>query len=269
MAIAAELFRRGLSDHRRALAGWCAGIVLYVVLLSAIFPSIEGSPQLSELLDDYPEALKALLGLNDAVDITKGAGFIDTELFSFMLPLLAIVLAISSGARTLAGEEDAGRLELVFAYPVSRRRAVTAKAAAVGVETAIFCTVAFAALVLAGAVFDLELALGNLAGGLLGVGLLALLHGCLAIATGAARPSRALAVGVPASLAAGAYLVGGLHGIAGWLDPFRFLSSFWWTGQAPLSGGVDYPRLSVVAIAAAATLAAALALIGRRDLETT
>ncbi len=221
------------------------------------------------MLDDYPEALKALLGLSGAVDITKGAGFIDTELFSFMLPLLAIVLAIGSGARTLAGEEDAGRLELVLAYPVSRRRTVAAKAAAVGVEVTIFCAVAFAALALAGPAFDLELPLGNLVGGLLGVGLVALLHGWLAIATGAARPSRALAVGIPAALAAGAYLVGGLHGIAGWLDPFRFLSSFWWTGQAPLSSGVDYGRLAVVAIAAVATLAAAIALIGRRDLEAT
>ena len=149
MTIAAELFRRGLSDHRRALIGWCAGIFAYVVLLAAIFPSIEGSPQLSELLDNYPEALNDLLGLSGAVDITKGAGFIDTELFSFMLPLLAIVLAIGSGARTLAGEEDAGRLESVLAYPVSRRRTVAAKAAAVGLEVTIFCAVAFAALAFA------------------------------------------------------------------------------------------------------------------------
>lgn len=244
------------------------GVVLYVLLLAAIFPSIEGSPQLSELLDSYPEALKSLLGLTGAVDITSGAGFLDTELFSFMLPLLAIVLAIGSGARTLAGEEDAGRLELVLAYPVSRRRALAAKAGAVGVETAIFCAFAFAALALASPIFDLRLPLGNLAGGLVGIGLLALLHGWLAIAAGAARPSRALAVGVPATLAAGAYLVGGLHTIAGWLDPFRYASSFWWTGQAPLSGGVDYARLTTVVVGAAATLAVAIVLIDRRDLET-
>ena len=118
----AELFRRGLTDHRRALAGWCVGVVLYVVLIAAIFPSIRDSPELSDLLDNYPEALKSLLGLTGAVDITRGAGFVDTELFSLMLPLLAIVLAIGSGARTIAGEEDAGRLELVLSYPVSRRQ---------------------------------------------------------------------------------------------------------------------------------------------------
>ena len=192
----------------------------------------------------------------------------DTELFSFMLPLLAIALAIGSGARTLAGEEEAGRLELVLAYPVSRRRTVAAKAAAVAVEVAVFCATAYTALALTSPVFNLDLPPGRLAGGLLGVFLLALLHGWLAVATGAARPSRALAIGVPAAAAAAAYLVGGLHELAGWLDPFRFVSSFWWAGQAPLSSGVDYADLLVLALATAAALPAALALIGNRDLDT-
>jgi ABC-2 type transport system permease protein len=185
-----------------------------------------------------------------------------------MLPLLAIVLAIGSGARTLAGEEDAGRLELVLAYPVSRRSVVAGKAAAVAVETAVFCAVAYAALALASSAFGLGLPLGRLAGGLLAVFVIALLHGWLAIATGAAWPSRALAVGVPAALAAAAYLVSGLHEVAGWLDPFRFVSSFWWAGQAPLSGGVDYSHLLVLALAGAFVLATALVLIARRDIET-
>ena len=192
----------------------------------------------------------------------------DTELFSFMLPLLAIVLAIGSGARTLAGEEETGRLELVLAYPVSRRRVVAAKAAAVAVEVAAFCVIAYVALALASRLFDLGLPLGRLAGGLLGVFLLALLHGWLALATGAARPSRALAIGIPAAAAAAGYLVGGLHELAGWLDPFRFVSSFWWTGQAPLSNGVDYAHQLVLALATIAVLAIALILIGHRDLDT-
>ncbi len=237
-------------------------------MLAAIFPSIQDSPDFSNLLENYPEALKSLFGLTGAVDITRGAGFVDTELFSLMLPLLAIVLAIGSGARTLAGEEETGRLELVLAYPVSRRRVVAAKAAAVAVEVAAFCVIAYVALALASRLFDLGLPLGRLAGGLLGVFLLALLHGWLALATGAARPSRALAIGIPAAAAAAGYLVGGLHELAGWLDPFRFVSSFWWTGQAPLSNGVDYAHQLVLALATIAVLAIALILIGHRDLDT-
>ena len=189
------------------------------------------------------------------------------ELFSFMLPLLMIVLAIGSGARTLGGEEDAGRLELVFAYPVSRQSAV-ARRGRVGVETGVFCCAAYAALALVSPVFGLGLPLGPPRGG-------SSPSSCSRWFTAGSRSRPAAASAEPAArdrhaggAAAAAYLVGGLHGLAGWLDPFRFLSSFWWAGQAPLSSGVDYRRLLVLALAAAAVLAAALVLIGRRDLET-
>jgi beta-exotoxin I transport system permease protein len=264
----AELLSRGLRDNRRGLIAWCIGVAAYVVLLSAIFPSIKGAPELDKLIESYPDALKSLLGLSENADISSGAGYIDAELFSFMLPLFALVLAIGAGARTLAGEEESGRLELVFAYPVRRRNVVLAKGAAVGLEVAGFCASAFAALALASPVFGLDLSFGRLAAGLTGVGLLGLLHGWIALAVGAAVPSRALAIGVSAALAAGAYLVAGLHGLAGWLDPFRVLSSFWWIGQAPLQQGVDGWGLLVIAAAAAAALGLGAVLIGRRDLAS-
>jgi ABC-2 type transport system permease protein len=253
-------------DHRRALLAWCVGVAAYIALLAAIFPSIEGSQEFDDLVEQYPEALKSLFGLGG--DITTGPGFMDAELFSLMLPLLALVLAIGSGARLLAGEEEAGRLELLLAYPVLRRSAVLAKGAAVAVDVAAFSAAAFAALALLSPAFGLDLSLGRLAGAVLGGWLLAVLHGWLALAVGALRPGRALAVGVPAALAAAGYLVGGLHELAGWLDPFRFLSAFWWIGQSPLGSGVDLSRYLVPAAAAVLVLAAGAFLLERRDLQT-
>jgi len=83
-----------------------------------------------------------------------------------------------------------------------------------------------------------------------------------------AWPSRAPAIGIPAALAAGAYLVSGLHELAGWLDPFRFLSPFWLVGSSPLQGGVDRWGVLVVVIVSFAVLAAGSLLLERRDLET-
>ena len=60
----------------------------------------------------------------------------------------------------------------------------------------------------------------------------------------------------------------GLHGVAGWLDPFRFLSSFWLVGSSPLQGGTKgWGIVAVVAVAAVALVAGA-SLVERRDLET-
>ena len=265
--MAAELFRRGVRDHRHALAGWCMGIVGYVALIASIFPSIEDSPELNDLIESYPEILKSLFGITEGGGLTSGAGFLDAELFSFMLPLLVLVLAISSGARSFAGEEDAGRLELVLAYPVRRRSAVVAKGVAVMIEVVVACAAAIAAILLFDVVVGLDLSLAHVAEAFVWLIALGLFYGLLALAVGATYPSRALALGVAAGTAALGYLVGGLHELAGWLDPFRFVSPFWLVGQSPLQGGTDLVGVIVVLVAAFVALGVGAVLVERRDLE--
>ena len=263
-----EPARRELLDHRRSLAGWCVGVVGYAALIAAIFPSIESSPEFDELIENYPEALKALFGISEGGSITSGAGYLDVELFGLMLPLLVLVLAIGAGARAFAGEEDAGRLELVLSYPVRRRGVVLAKGLAVAVSVAIVCAAAGLAIAVLDPLVGLDLVLGNLAAAIAGLAVLGVLHGWLALAVGAAIPSRALAIAVPAGLAAAGYLVNGLHGLAGWLDPFRFLSPFWLVGSSPLQDRVDPLGTLVVAGAAVVVLVAGAVLVERRDLRT-
>jgi ABC-2 type transport system permease protein len=168
-----------------------------------------------------------------------------------MLPLLVLVHAIGAGARAIAGEEDAGRLELLLAYPVRRRDAVLAKGAAVAASVAVLCAAAGLTMLVLDPVFGLELSLGNLAEAIVGLAVLGLFHGWLALAVGAAIPSRALAIGIP-----------------GWLDPFRVLSPFWLVGSSPLQNGVDALGTLAVAAAAVVVLAAGAALLERRDLQT-
>jgi len=265
--MAPEVLRRGILDHRRALAGWCAGIVGYVALIASIFPSIEGSPELNQLIESYPDVLKSLFGITGAGNLTSGAGFLDAELSSFMLPLLVLVLAIGSGARTFAGEEDAGRLELVLAYPVTRRSAVVMKGLAVLVEVVLACIAAVAAILLFDAIVGLDLSLEHVAGAFVWLVALGVFYGWLALAVGAAYPSRALALGIAAGTAAVDYLIGGLHDLAGWLDPFRFISPFWLVGQSPLQQGTDLLGVVVVLAASVVVLAVGATLVERRDLE--
>ena len=244
------------------------GIVAYIGLIVAIFPSIEGSPEFDDLLESYPEVLKSLFGIVEGGSITSGPGYLDAELFSFMLPLFVLLLAIGSGARTFAGEEDAGRLELVLSYPVRRREAVLAKGLAVGSEVLLVCVAAGLALLVLDPLVGLDLSPGRVTAAMASLAALGLLHGWLALAVGAATSSRALAIGVPAGLAAAAYLVNGLHAIAGWLDPFRFASSFWLVGSSPLQGGADAWGILVVVHVAILALGAGSLLVERRDLET-
>ena len=262
----AELTRRALVDNRRSLAGWTSGAAAYVLLIAAVFPSISGAG-LDKLVEHYPDTLKSLFGITGSGSLSTGSGFLDAELFSFMIPLLILVLAIGTGARLFAGEEDAGRLELVLAYPVRRSRAVLADAAAVAAEVVLVGLATGLALAIADPIFDLGLDGGNAAAAVSGVALLGLFYGWLGLAIGAATGNKAIAVGAAAGYAALAYLASGLHSLAGWLDPFRFLSPFWWIGASPLQHGIRASGVMVVLAASAAVLAAGAWLVDRRDLE--
>jgi ABC-2 type transport system permease protein len=236
-------------------------VIGYAALVSSIFPSIKASADFQKLVEHYPDALKSLFGIGHGGSITAGAGFIDAE-------LLVLVLAIGSGARTFAGEEEAGRLELLLAYPVRRRDTLLAKAAAVAGEVALVCLVGFGALAVLSEAVGLDLNLSRLAAALAGVAALGLLYGWLALAVGAAVPSKVLATGLPAGYAAAAYLVGGLHNLAGWLDPLRFVSPFWLVGSAPLQNGVRSWGVLVVLATALFALAVGSVLVDRRDIES-
>jgi ABC-2 type transport system permease protein len=135
-------------------------------------------------------------------------------------------------------------------------------------EIAIVCLVGFVALAALNELIGLELDYSRLAAAFAGLTALGLLYGWLALAVGAAAPNTALAIGLSAGYAAAAYLVSGLHSLAGWLDPLRFLSPFWLVGSAPLQNGVKGWGVLVVVVAALVALAAGSVLVERRDLET-
>jgi hypothetical protein len=135
-------------------------------------------------------------------------------------------------------------------------------------EVALVCAAAGLTILVFDPLVGLDLSVGRVAAGLVYLATLGLFYGWAALAVGAAVPSRALAIGIPAGAAAAAYLVNGLHGVAGWLDPFRFLSPFWLVGSSPLQGGVDGVGVLVVALVGLGILVAGSFLIERRDLET-
>ena len=105
-------FLRTLRDSRRALFWWSLGLVGMAALMIAVYPAVRDSPDLNKMVRDYPEALKAFIAFGGDLDYASGAGYLGSELFSFMVPLLLLVAAIGAGARAIAGEEERGTLDL-------------------------------------------------------------------------------------------------------------------------------------------------------------
>jgi ABC-2 type transport system permease protein len=257
-----DVFRKSLRDQRRALIGWGIGIVLTVAAMAALWPSVRDMFD-RELLAAYPEAMQRLF---DIESMHTGAGFLNTELFSIVLPAMFIIYGIGRGARLVAGEERDGTLEVVIVSPVSRVRILLHKAAALAVGIVALGVLLLAAVVLASAAFDMGIPAGHAAIGTLAMVLIGIQHGWLALAVGAATGRRALAVGVAGTVAMAGYLLYVMGALVDAVEPWQPLSPFTQAISAgPVSGTVPW-GFAWLALAAVVFLVAALPLFDRRDI---
>ncbi len=131
-----NVFSKSLRDLRRSFLWWTLGLAGYVALIASVYPTIRDNRDLDRLVESYPEALKAFIAFGGQFDITSAAGYLGSELFSFMMPALFLVASVGHGAGTLGGEEERGTLDLLLATPLSRRRIALEKLAAMCVELA-------------------------------------------------------------------------------------------------------------------------------------
>ena len=106
---------------------WGLGIGVYVGLIVAFWPSIRGSSEITKAIDNYPDAMKEFFGGAAAFDYTRPGGFLNTQLFSLILPLLIAIFAIGYGASALTGDQQ------------TRHPRPRARAAAATVPAALLC----------------------------------------------------------------------------------------------------------------------------------
>jgi ABC-2 type transport system permease protein len=259
------VFSKTLRDQRRSYVWWLAGFVGTVLMYAAIWPTIEGSAgALQEYIDNLPEAFRELIG---STGYGTPEGYLASELFSFLAPILLLVYAIGAGARAIAGEEESGSLDVLLSTPVRRRRVLLDKFEAMVLGTFGLVFAMWLSVVVFGAIWDMRPDLTNFTAACLHLFLLALAFGAIALAVGSATGSKGLAIGVPSGFALVAFLVNLFSATASWLEPFRPLSPFYYySGSEPIVNGVDTVHaLVLVAIAAVAVLVA-LWSFERRDL---
>jgi len=258
------LFEKTLRDQRRALIGWGLGLAGVAAMYAAFYPSIQDSAAgLQDYLKNLPDAFRNIVG----GDFTTPAGYLRSETFSTMGPILFLVYAIGAGARAIAGEEESRTLDLLLSTPIRRRQLLLDKIGAMVAASAVLALVLFLTLSIVGPPFDLTVPLSNLFEACLMLLLVALAFGAIALAIGCATGHRGLALGVTGAFAVLAFIVNALApsvDALGWarpLSPFR-----WYMDPDPLvAGAAPLNVLVLLAITVVACLVAALT-FERRDL---
>jgi len=267
--MSAVLFRRTLMDRRRWLIGWTIGIIALVVVSLAFWPSLKDQgASLSEAIDKMPESMKALFGMGGGLDPFSPIGYLASQIYSLMLPLLLLVAAIGFGAG-LASDEEHGLLEMTLGTPVSRSRVVVERFAALIAALLILAIVSFGST--AATVRAVNLGVGNAAilWATVATAALALFGGTLSLAVGALTGRRSIAIAASSVIMITSYLVTSLAaaGISFFktLEPY---SVFTLTDVVPtLQRGT--PGAGVAALVGLTLITAVVAAWGfnRRDLR--
>jgi len=256
-----------LRDQRRALIGWSIGVAALVLLYASFYPSIKANAaQLDRYFESLPEALRNAIGTGT---ISSPVGYLRSEIFSTMGPLLLLILAIGAGARAIAGEEERRTLDLLLANPVTRRTAVLQKFWAMVGATAGVGLVLVAAIAVFGPAFGLHVALIDILAASVSAVALAVSFGAVALAVGCWRGRRGVAIAVATTLAVASYLLNVLAPSVTSIERLQVLSPFYhYIDHDPLRTGFSLPHLLVLIAISAVALILAIVAFDRRDLAS-
>jgi len=260
-----ELAVGPLRQMRRSIIGWGIGLGSLVAVTVAFWPVFRDASGISQAIDQLPAGVIEAFGL---AEFGTPAGFLRGNLYEFVVPLLLAIATVAAANGLTAAEEDSGRMEVYLAQPVTRRSVFAGRTVAAAlwliVMTALIAIVQLASNV----VFDLRIDAGPVLATVVLCGLLALLHGALALAIAGwwPRPAAVLSVGIAVAVAG--YIVSALFPLSDTLKPISDLSPWKWAfGGDPLVNGAEPWRF--VALFAPSLALAAVAIVGftRRDVR--
>jgi ABC-2 type transport system permease protein len=215
-----NVFTKTLWDARRALLARAIAIAVVAPTYAAFWPTVN-TPQLQQALQRYPQGV---LEAMNYTDLTSPAGYLASSVFGLLVPLLVAVLAVAQGTRAVAGDEEAGTLELLLANPVSRTRVALQRFAALAAMLMAVGAVLWLVMLAISGPAQLDgISTAEFAAAAAHLVLFGACIGGLAFAVGAATGRRALALGISAGAAVLGYLANGV------LPQVRGLE---WTRQA-------------------------------------
>ncbi|GAB3844401.1 ABC transporter permease subunit [Dactylosporangium cerinum] len=259
-----QVFWKTMRDNRRAWIGWTVALTAVAAMYASFYPSIN-SPAMADALNSFPQSLKEAFHMED---YTKPENYFAVSVFGLLVPILIAVFAISAGARAVAGDEEAGTLDLVQTQPVSRVSLALQRFLAIVV--ALVTVAAFMCLVviaLRGPGQFTALSPGRLFAICLQLALFGLLFAALAYGVGAWTGRRVHAIAVGAAVAVLGYLGDSFFTQIDSLKWTEKLSPFdWYLGGEPLKHGVQWGHAGLLLGLAVLFVAAGTWRYNQRDI---
>ncbi|MFQ5400995.1 MAG: ABC transporter permease subunit [Anaerolineae bacterium] len=260
-----SLLRHELRSRRAAILWWSIGLGLYSLLVMLSYLQLAETMKAFNLQD-----IPLYQAFGDFSDLATFEGFFAAQILTYF-PIMASIYGLSTATSTLAGEEDAGTLELILAMPLKRWQIVTAKALAIA--TSLFLIVSLSSIgVIVGYALvqdqvDTAVEAVDMVRATINVWPISLLFAMIGLFLGAYLPSRRLATTLASVFLAVSYLGNNLAAIIESLETVQPLLPFYYFGgKEVIATGVDVSDLLTLLGAAVVFFALALLSFQRRNI---
>lgn len=216
---------------RRVSTFWWSFAVAFFMFVNMIFyPSFKNdAEELQKSFDNLPDAAVQLFG--GSTDFFSPIGYLNSQVFFIMLPMLLGILAIALGSKLLAAEEQDKTIESILSRPVSRSRFLFAKALSGMIILTLISAVSLAVVLVMAKLVDLDVSAWLLAKTTFVCYLLVLSFGAVAYLLTATGRAKGAAIGIATLIAFGGYIIDSLAGTVSWLQvpsklfPFNYYQS--------------------------------------------
>lgn len=253
-----------LRVRKNSLIAWSITLSALVLLYILMFPSIE-KIDIEALLEQYPKELLRAFGFEEsAVQLDTAIGFLNTELFGFMLPLAIIFLPIGVVVHMTSKAEERGYLDALLAAPIARWQLILAASIAATISMAVPVLAMIVVGLVSAQIAGVSLSLSEIGGSSLSLLPMGALAGSIATLVVGASRRHGIATAVAAGTIVVMYLMQVLAGFLEFFADVNFLSIFKYYSDW-ISKGIDWvPFLAFLGVAAVLTVLGAV-LFERRD----
>ncbi|CAN5541305.1 hypothetical protein BH23ACT6_BH23ACT6_15560 [soil metagenome] len=233
-----QLWRKELADRWPLAAGVGGLLIVFSAIAFAIYAPMAST--LDAVAATFPREILTIIG-----GIAPG-GYVVSQLFNVLGPIMVVALAVTIGTSVLAGEEDDGTLGLLLAHPVRRGTLLAIKGGVVLTLMAITTTLFFVGVATSAAYQGVPLDGGLIAAACLHLYFLAACFAMISLAAGAATGRAGVAGAIAGAVTVVSYLTATMLPVAGFEGWARISPWHYYNGSDPLTNGIDGTHLVVL-----------------------
>lgn len=230
--------------QRRWSIVWWSIAIFGLIFINMIFYPIfrDQAAELQKSFENLPPAAVQLFG--GSTDFFSPVGFLNSQIFFLMLPLLLSVLAIGLGSSLLGREEQELTVEQLLARPLSRSRLLLAYGLAGLCILSLVTLVGLITTVITAIVVDIAVPLPVIVWATLVCFLLVASVGAIVFAVTAIGRTRSAGLGIGVLIAFGGYLISSLAETVSWLRiPANIFPFHYYQSEAILQGAYDWKHI--------------------------